>query len=606
MSDGGTQMIDGEAAVGAGEAAGFGQWSRAVKAAVLFALDPVGLGGVVLRARSGPQRDAWLALVERLLAGRPMRKMPIGVTDDRLLGGLDLAQTLSSRRPVFEQGLLAQVDGGVLVITAAERQGVSAVAQVAMAMDRGEVLSERDGQRRRAPSRFGFIALDEGVDADEAVDGRLPERAAFIVALDEVRLKTLSDELPSFDDLDDVRALLPSVVIPDEALQAIVEAAAALGVMSIRHVMLACRCACASAALDGRTTVDLSDLAFIAEVVLAPRATAMPSPPQPPPEDAQEPETAEPPPDAVPDEQAMPTPDELQEIILAAARALLPEGLLSQLERERRRNGARGPQGRVGDCKATPSGRGRPAGVRAGRLRRGVRLNVLETLRAAAPWQSLRRGRSVRQGQGAARDPLAIRPQDFRISYRVQPQETTTIFVVDASGSSALYRLSEVKGAIELLLGDCYVRRDQVAMIAFRGLGADVVLEPTRSLVRAKKQLAAMPGGGGTPVAAGLDRARELAQQALKRGRQPTLVVLTDGAANISRAGKGGRAQAEEDALASARRLASEGFSALVIDSSPKRRPQAEALARAMKATYLALPHANSKVVSDAVRRAMQ
>jgi magnesium chelatase subunit D len=88
-----------------------------------------------------------------------------------------------------------------------------------------------------------------------------------------------------------------------------------------------------------------------------------------------------------------------------------------------------------------------------------------------------------------------------------QRRETTTIFVVDASGSAALHRLAEAKGAVELLLADCYVRRDRVAMLAFRGKGAELMLPPTRSLVRAKRSLAGLPGGGGTPLAAGMDAA---------------------------------------------------------------------------------------------------
>ncbi|MFN5457531.1 VWA domain-containing protein, partial [Bradyrhizobium sp.] len=110
-----------------------------------------------------------------------------------------------------------------------------------------------------------------------------------------------------------------------------------------------------------------------------------------------------------------------------------------------------------------------------------------------------------------------------------QRSGTTTIFVVDASGSSALQRLAEVKGAVELLLAECYIRRDEVALIAFRGKGAELLLPPTRSLTRAKRSLAALPGGGGTPLSAAIFAATELALAVKAKGQAPTIVLMTDG-----------------------------------------------------------------------------
>ncbi len=141
-----------------------------------------------------------------------------------------------------------------------------------------------------------------------------------------------------------------------------------------------------------------------------------------------------------------------------------------------------------------------------------------------------------------------MRREDFRVSRFKQRSETTTVFVVDASGSSALHRLAEAKGAVELLLADCYVRRDSVALIAFRGRRAELLLPPTRSLVRAKRSLAGLPGGGGTPLAAGIDAALALADAMRRRGATPVVVPLTDGRANIARDGAG-RARAGADAL---------------------------------------------------------
>jgi magnesium chelatase subunit D len=226
---------------------------------------------------------------------------------------------------------------------------------------------------------------------------------------------------------------------------------------------------------------------------------------------------------------------------------------------------------------------------------------VVETLRAAAPWQSVRTGVRVTTATPAR---VQVRPEDFRIARFKQRAQTTTIFVVDASGSAALHRLAEAKGAVELLLADCYVRRDRVALIAFRGQGAEIVLPPTRSLVRAKRSLAGLPGGGGTPLATGIDMALELASSLARRGDTPVLIVLTDGRANVARDGSGGRTNAERDAIAAARSARLAGIAALLIDTSPRPEPQAERIAAEMGARYLPLPHADAQVVSRAARAA--
>jgi magnesium chelatase subunit D len=196
---------------------------------------------------------------------------------------------------------------------------------------------------------------------------------------------------------------------------------------------------------------------------------------------------------------------------------------------------------------------------------------------------------------------VEVREDDFRVTRFRQRRPTTTVFVVDASGSTALHRLGEAKGAVELLLADCYVRRDRVALIAFRGAGAELLLSPTRSLVRAKRSLAALPGGGGTPLAAGIDAAATLADGLRRRGDQPFLVFLSDGGANVARDGSHGRQRALADAEAAAARLALAGIAAVVVDTSPRPSAQAARLAEAMHARYLPLPRADAAAVSRAV-----
>jgi magnesium chelatase subunit D len=292
----------------------------------------------------------------------------------------------------------------------------------------------------------------------------------------------------------------------------------------------------------------------------------------------------------------MAVPDQpLDEQVLAAAAAAIPAGLLARLKMEQRAAGAARSMGRSGATRMAWR-QGRPAGTRAGNIQRGARLNLIETLRAAAPWQALRR-RERGGGEG-----VAVRPEDFRVTRYRQHSRTTTIFAIDASGSSALHRLAEAKGAVELLLADCYVRRDQVAVLAFRGQGAELLLAPTRSLVRAKRSLAGLPGGGGTPLAAGLDAAWALAEGIARRGDTPLVVLLTDGRANIGRDGQPGRAAAEADALKAAERWRGSSLAAVVVDTSARPEPRAKALAQRMDALYLPLPHAQAATLNQAVQ----
>ena len=246
-------------------------------------------------------------------------------------------------------------------------------------------------------------------------------------------------------------------------------------------------------------------------------------------------------------------------------------------------------------------------GARRGEPRSGARLNVMETLRAAAPWQKLRQLQHERQfptPTGVPYKRIHVRREDFHVTRFKQVGQTTTLFVVDASGSSALHRLAEAKGAVELLLADCYVRRDRVAVLAFRGKTAELLLPPTRSLARAKRALAGLPGGGGTPLASAIDAARELADQISRRGETPIVVLLTDGRGNMARDGTPGRAKASEDALSAARQMRLAGITTLLLDTSLQPQAAAQALAKAMGARYVPLPYASAQAVSRVVQLA--
>ena len=568
--------------------------AEAMQAALLLAVDPAGLGGAILRAPPGPVRDAWLALLRGgLPAGTPWRRLPLGVPDSRLLGGLDLAATLAAGRPVAERGVLADADGGIVVAAMAERLEPATAARIVAVMDRGAVSVQRDGLSAELPARLGLVALDEGITPEEVAPAALRARLAFLLELPATAPHAVAADAAA---IEAARRRLSRLQSDDSLAEAMCAAAASLGIDDLRAPLLALRAARAAAALAGRHEVSAEDAGLAARLVLAPRATVLPSqdqpedqPPEPPPPDDRQDRAEEP--DRGPD------PKELQEMLVAAAQAALPAGLLEALQLRdaaRKRQAAQGKAGARRDA----AQRGRPIGTRAGALRAGARLALVETLRHAAPWQAVRR-RDQPHGP-----PIRIRKEDIRLRRFRQKAGTTTIFVVDASGSAALHRLGEAKGAVETLLADCYVRRDQVAVVAFRGKGAEVLLPPTPSLVRAKRSLAGLPGGGPTPLASGLDAAAGLAADSARRGRTPLLVLLTDGRANIARDGTQGRPAAEADALAAAAPIRVAGIPTLLVDTSPRPHAYAKRLAEAMGARYLALPAADAARLSGAVAAA--
>jgi len=632
---------------------------QALWAAAALALDPQGLGGAVLRAQAGGARDAWVAALRVFLpTDAPVWRLPLNISDDRLLGGLDLAATLNQGAPVAQVGLLAQAHGGVVLAAMAERLSPSTTAQLCAALDSGQVRVEREGISRVSASRFALVALDEALADDTPLSAALADRLGLWLDLSQFSVRaTLLVDQGMQQAVQEARALLPQVQTDEAMLQALCATTQALGVHSPRAAWQAWRAARASAALRGSLIVEAEDATRAVQMVLAPRATQQPQvqpedtmesepgeppePPEPPQQDSapaptpDEAESAPPPPapsppagspDEVEAEQSA-TPDEakeLQDQLVQAALASIPPGLLARLEQGETARGAAPAAGRSGAASASRN-RGRPLGARAGAPHAGARLHLIETLRAAAPWQRLRQQQAEQAEQvaQAARSETAdgrpgkvrtasataprvhvrvrVRSQDFHVRRFEQRRTTTTIFAIDASGSSALHRLGEAKGAVELLLAECYVRRDEVAVIAFRGRGAELLLPPTRSLVRAKRGLAGLPGGGGTPLAQGIEAATQLAHLVRRRGATPVIVLLTDGRANVTRSGEGGRARAQEEALQAARVLRAQGGHVLLIDTSPRADPAALALAVALGARYLALPQANAQALSRAV-----
>ncbi|PWK61535.1 magnesium chelatase subunit D [Roseicyclus mahoneyensis] len=559
--------------------AGEERWQRVNLALACFVLDPAAMGGIWLRARVGPVRDRVQDALYAALQGHTLRRLHPGIGDDALFGGVDLSATLAEGRVVRTKGLLGQP--AVLMMPMAERVKAGLAARLAAALDAQKGLS--------------LVALDEGAEPDETLASALADRLAIHIDLAEQGLTDSPDLALDLEALAEARALLPRVTMPDSAIAELAEVATRLGIGSLRAPLQALAVARASAALSGEDRVESADLMIAVELVLAPRATQIPEAQQDSaPEDEAEPDKPDDPednPDQTDDEDRIDLPP--AEMLLEAARAMLPPDLLARLAAGRAVRASQSASGTGAAKKGNH--RGRPLPSRAGRPGGDARVDLVATLRAAAPWQPMRRKLADQH------DRLHIRMSDIRLRQFEETSDRAIIFVVDASGSAALARLGEAKGAIELLLGQAYARRDHVALVAFRGEGAEVLLPPTRSLVQTKRRLSQLPGGGGTPLAAGLRAALELALLAQGKGMTPSVALLTDGRANVDLSGAANRAQAADDATAMAQAIRARGWPGIVIDTGVRPTASLGALARDMGVPYLPLPRADARALSAAI-----
>jgi magnesium chelatase subunit D len=626
---------------------GLETWNDALTSLQLLQIDPHGLGGIWLRAPFGPVREQWLQHLSQ--TGLNTVKLPGNIDVERLLGGIDLSRTLQTGHLHMQSGLLQQADQGVVCINMAERFPMAMVAPLTQAMDTQSLppLANTTDPEACVRTQFSVVALDESMQDDPPLSKGLQERLGLWFDLQDLVPSDITgiaiDMINSHKDTEAVSIQIaadalarmkearPRIEWTDEQALAVCVTAQGLGIDSLRIPTLALRVAISHAALHLRNRLTDEDLAFAARRVLAPRATQLPAPPENT-SDAEtensanpdsEPEkskddnsTASPPEPPVPpepttdeddtsstdesdddpnteeaDSPSTPSPQNLQELMVAAALASLPPDVLAGLLTQAGRNQGN-TSGRSGQYRSGMQ-RGRPLPPRPGRPGGNSRLHILATLRAAAPKQRLRAG--TQQGR------VAIRSEDFHVHRYQQHSASCLILALDASGSAALQRLAEAKGAVELLLQQSYARRDSVCIVSFKGAQAQLLLPMTRSLVRAKRAMTGLPGGGGTPLALALKMACEQAIQLQRQGVTPILVVLSDGRANVNLQGHGGRPQAQTDALQWAAQWRQTGHRALWIDTSLKPDAQVQNLAHIMGGSYMPMPQVQAQRMAAAM-----
>lgn len=596
---------------------GAAQWADALLAAEIMKVGGRLVGGLWIKARSGGVREAYLEHLAALLSpARPWTRLPSGVPLSSLTGSLDLAASAASGRLVLQRGLLAAADGGVLLIPMAERLDPACAAVIAEAMDRPS------GRADTSPG-FLTIAIDESVETDECLPSVLADRLGVHVDLGSVAWSQAARARPTTGahpvDLDNI--LLDDTIFG--LLSAIAQAG---GKSSLRVLGHLSRVARILAHLDQRSAVTQADALTALRLCLGIQIAPRPPEEQPTAENQPEPERSEQqqdrsPPPPSPPESEMPPPDDSQKQVLpidalTEMLAAIEAGSIAGMADLVSTGQVRASNGRAGKAGAMQkdSRRGRPFGISQSPPFPDARPDLVATLRAGAPWQLIRRRQREQMRAGATVPPetdvhtprALIKPSDYRYQRLRHQAPSTAIFMVDASGSTALERLGETKGAIEQLLAKCYVRRDEVALIAFRGLAAEVIVEPTRSLVMAKRKLSGLPGGGPTPLVSGLQKGMEMAMAVRRRGSTPVLVLMTDGSGNIALDGTADRAVAARELQQMATRCRGLGLRSICIDIARRPREAVTNLAAALGADLHVLARADARRMSDLVNVAME
>lgn len=560
------------------------------------------------------------AVVER----RPVRlvELPVGATEDRVAGSIQLERALSDGAVAFEPGLLAKAHRGILYVDevnllpdhlvdllldaaamgrlTVERDSIS-VSHAARFVIVGTMNPEEGELRPQLLDRFG-LSVEVAAPKDPAQRAEVVRRRlAFDADPEAFRAQYTNSEERLRIRIRDAQTRVGSVELTDAVLLKVAEVCSAFGVDGMRADIVTTKTAAAHAAWQGRGNMTVEDLRVAARLALPHRRRRNPFdapglqdneldellPPDAPDDDPEpdpEPDGGQPPPSDEHRPEAGDSSDQasggLQPAPVSAgepyrARLFTVDGLGAGAAGKRSR--ARTTTGRR--TGATPLD--------------GTGIHLVETVRAAAPHQGAR---------GRAGGRLLLRRDDLRRAVREGREANLVLFVVDTSGSmAARERMRQVKTAVLSLLLDAYRRRDRVGVVTFRDAGAEVALPATRSIDIAARRLDELPAGGRTPLAEGLLEAADMVRRERLRdpSRRPLLVVVTDG-----RATSGPNAVARS--LLAADYLAAQHISSVVVDceTGRMRLGLARTLAEHLGAEHIPLAHVNAEALTGIVREA--
>ena len=542
-------------------------------------IDP-SLGSLSIKANYSTVREAFLSNLFALLRPNGLKKIYPFQNPTDFAKSINMMDTLTFGIPKYNDDIFSS-HNIALILTNTEK------------MEKGLATFLREKIKNNA-NKF-FIALDES-ESNEIPNANLSEYLNFSINLDGIRYRDLKKVSINRKKIAEARENLVTVEVNKKILDYLVASAEMFSVSNMHTIFSTLKVAKSLCAYKGNKSVSREDINLAISLSMIHKAKQIPEFQQEEKEAATEQEQSR------DDNESKANNSELnnkdKKMLIDALKISLPSNLIESLLSKNFQNINLGESAGSGE-KNNNFSAGRPIPSINRKYSSDKRINLIATLTKAIPWQKLR------SSSGTKNRKIIIYPQDIMIKRFEKQSERLLIFLVDASGSNAIGRLAEAKGAIEILLSDAYAKRDNVALISFSGLKADPLLLPTKSLVTAKKKLSSLPGGGATPLANGLLEAFNMAEAARPRNITPIIILLSDGRGNMSLDGVGDRVKSIKDTKYVASLIKQNAINNIFIDTSRRKTQMADELARELNGHYFQLPMANSGTISKAVQQSI-